>query len=125
MRMPPMAVPLLAAGVTILGLALPSPAAAHAVLVASQPAAHSTVAGPDVDVVLHFNSRIDAARSRLSITPASGKPVPLVAGPGQGSEELVAHAQSLPPGQCTLTYEVLSIDGHIARGILPFTVAGR
>jgi methionine-rich copper-binding protein CopC len=49
----------------LLGLA--STASAHAILVGSQPKEATEVVGPDVDVSLEFNSRIDAARSSLQL----------------------------------------------------------
>ena len=52
-----------AAVITICGIATLAPrvAWAHAVLVSAQPGENSTVAGPDVAVLLKYNSRVDMA----------------------------------------------------------------
>ncbi len=69
------------------------PAAAHAILMESMPAADGAVTGPRVALTLRYNSRIDRKRSRLTLTA-----------PDKG-------------------WQVLAIDGHITRGDIPFTVA--
>ena len=46
----------------------PHPAAAHAILIASQPPQGGTVAPGTVAIHLQYNSRIDRARSRLTLT---------------------------------------------------------
>ena len=52
-----------AAVIIICGIATLAPRAAwaHAVLVSAQPAENSTVSGPDVAVLLKYNSRVDIA----------------------------------------------------------------
>ena len=53
----------------LLGLMLvPAVASAHAILVASTPAAGASVAAGRVDMTFRYNSRIDRARSRLTLT---------------------------------------------------------
>jgi copper resistance protein C len=58
-----------AAVITICGMASVAPrvALAHAVLVSAQPEENSTVAGPDVAVLLRYNSRIDMEHSTLML----------------------------------------------------------
>lgn len=112
-------------------LALPSalgaaiPAAAHAIIIESSPALNATVAGPEIDITLRFNSRIDRARSSLTLSAAPAKPdakaqtLPLL---GEAPELLKAHASGLAPGAYSLRWQVLSVDGHITRGDIPFKV---
>jgi hypothetical protein len=113
-------------------LALANAASAHAILVGSQPKEAGEVTGPDVDVSLEFNSRIDAARSSLQLarddagTPplapvsAGGQPLELSA--GAEPNKLVAKASGLAPGTYHLRWQVLSVDGHVSRGNVNFRV---
>ena len=97
-------------------------AAAHAIVMASKPAVDATVAGPNVPIELRFNSRIDRARSRLTLVgpDRSAKTLPL--GADTAPDLLTARANDLAPGAYRLRWQVLSIDGHITRGDIPFTV---
>jgi len=47
---------------------------AHAIIVSSSPAAGATVASDAVSIRLRFNSRIDHARSRLTLFAPDGAP---------------------------------------------------
>jgi copper resistance protein C len=111
----------------VLVLAAPAPAWAHAIIVESSPAVDATVPGPDVDVVLRFNSRIDQERSSVSLTavgePKSARPRTLPLAPTDSPDILKATAAGLTPGVYTLRWQVLSVDGHITRGDIPFKVA--
>lgn len=104
----------------------PLAARAHAIIVDSAPAVNATVAGPDVDVALRFNSRIDHERSRILLNrvgaPAGAQPVILSLLPEDSPEFLKAHVTGLAAGAYSLRWEVLSVDGHITRGDIPFKV---
>lgn len=108
-------------------LAAPTAAQAHAIIVESVPAVDATVPGPDVDVVLRFNSRIDRARSSVNLTeigvPKGARPETLTLAPTDSPDILKATAAGLAPGAYTLHWQVLSVDGHITRGDIPFKVA--
>ena len=97
-------------------------AAAHAIVIAASPAVDATVAGPNVPIELRFNSRIDRARSRLTLVgpDRSAKTLPL--GADTAPDLLTARANDLTPGAYRLRWQVLSIDGHITRGDIPFSV---
>jgi copper resistance protein C len=103
-------------------LAVPLPALAHSVLVSSQPTANGTVSAKGFDVELKFDSRVDFARSRLTMESADGKKMVLKTAQGGGKGTVIAHAEGVPAGPCRLIFEVLSVDGHIARGVVPFTI---
>jgi len=113
-------------------LAWAGTAAAHAILVGSQPKEASEVVGPDVSVSLEFNSRIDASRSSLQLARAeSGAPAlaPVSAGVQQLAltasaepNKLEATASGLAPGAYQLRWQVLSVDGHVSRGNVNFKV---
>ena len=102
----------------------PVAARAHAVLQDSQPAAGSTVAAGHMDFQLHYNSRIDAARSRLTLIRPDRSHAVLAAHAAGAGNVLTATAE-LAPGVYTLRWQVLAIDGHITRGDVGFTVTGR
>jgi len=109
------------AGVILTGLAMPRPASAHAILIASDPPVDGTVVGPDIAVALHFNSRIDHKRTALTLTGPDGAQTTLAIAPDTAPDEIRTDA-TLVPGVYTLRWQVLSGDGHITRGDVPFTV---
>jgi methionine-rich copper-binding protein CopC len=95
---------------------------AHAVIVDSAPAVDATVAPGGLDIRLHYNSRIDHQRSRLTLIDADGKshPIPIV--PDSAADVLAAQAADLAPGRYRLRWQVLAVDGHLTRGDIPFSV---
>jgi copper resistance protein C len=114
-------IPALLAGLTLL---LASHAEAHAILVESSPAEHTRVSGHSLPLVLRFNSRVDALRSRLVLVTGTG------GGPGQAlkinetapTDRLTATARDLKPGNYRVRWQVLAVDGHVTRGELEFEV---
>jgi copper resistance protein C len=101
----------------------PSPAGAHAIIIAAAPAPGAVLGHGDLPVQLRFNSRIDPVRSRLTLIcpDASTQTLPLAA--SAGPDTLVSQASGLVPGQYRLRWQVLGIDGHITRGDIPFEIA--
>lgn len=100
--------------------AAPRLAVAHAILMESTPAARASVAPGPMPVVLRFNSRIDAARSRLELRGGAAPVTLKLAQPG-GPDMLETNVE-LAPGAWVLRWQVLAVDGHITRGDVPFTV---
>lgn len=96
-------------------------AAAHAVIIDSVPAVDAVVAG-DSDVSLHFNSRIDHERSRLTLIAADGSASSLAIAPDSAPDIVAAKLTGLAPGQYRLRWQVLAIDGHLTRGDIRFSV---
>ncbi|HUZ04999.1 MAG TPA: copper resistance protein CopC [Acidobacteriaceae bacterium] len=78
--------------------------------------------GPDVQIVLHYNARIDARRCSLTLIQVPAKEQPLFMQTPAGPAELDAHAKGLVPAQYVLHWQVLATDGHITQGEIPFTV---
>lgn len=102
-----------------MGLLGAADARAHAVLVESTPPADAEVVGAKVEFHLRYNSRIDARRSRLSLKgPGGSTTLPPLQGANEA--ELVARAEGLTPGRYILFWDVLSVDGHVSRGQVPF-----
>ncbi len=104
-------------------LGVPLPGAAHAILVESTPAAHATVSAGHETVRLRFNSRIDAVRSRLALVGPDQVETRLAINPGD-PPDILTTAGELRPGDYSIRWQVLAVDGHITRGDLPFTVTG-
>jgi len=99
-----------------------APAAAHAVLLESNPPLKSAVSGPDVPVKLRFNVRIDAVRSRLTLLRPDGSAQALEISKQTPADTISAEATGLTAGAYRLRWQVLASDGHITRGEIPFTV---
>jgi len=99
------------------------PAAAHAILLRSVPAIGGSVPAGAVALELHYNSRIDAGRSRLTLIRAdhSDSVLPIVPDP---APDVLRAQVMLPPGSYVVRWQVLAVDGHITRGDVPFTVTG-
>lgn len=103
-------------------------ASAHALVVASEPASGSEVAGRPERVWLRFNSRIDRARSRLSLHGPDNGQTPLPLDAASPDETLLsARTDIVPwePGAWRLRWQVLALDGHITRGDVAFTLRPR
>jgi methionine-rich copper-binding protein CopC len=96
-------------------------AAAHAVIIDSVPAVDAVVPG-DSDVTLHFNSRIDHQRSRLTLIAPDGRASLLTITPDGEPDVVAARLSGLAAGQYRLRWQVLAIDGHLTRGDIRFSV---
>ena len=97
-------------------------ALAHAVLVSSTPQKNAAVSGPDITINLKYNSRVDGARSTLSLLKPDGT-VEQIGTPTQAAPDvLTATGHGLVKGAYVLRWQVLASDGHITRGEVPFQV---
>ena len=96
----------------------------HAVLKDSSPMANGTVEGPDVPIRLHYNVRVDAARSKLELLNPDQSTTSLAIGKQPAADTLTSEAKGLKPGAYKIRWQVLAPDGHITRGEVPFTVTG-
>jgi copper resistance protein C len=114
----------LLAGILVAPLLRPGQAAAHAVVVASDPTAGASLATAPRQVTVRFNSRIDHGRSRLVLVGPDAVQLPLDPAPGGEPTVLEAPvgAATLAPGVWRLRWQVLAVDGHITRGDIPFTL---
>jgi methionine-rich copper-binding protein CopC len=100
---------------------LPAEARAHAILEDSQPPIGGSVPQGKVTLRLRYNSRIDRARSRLTLTRPDHTQVLLPIDPA-GPPDIMTAQIELAPGAYSVRWQVLAIDGHITRGDVPFTV---
>jgi copper resistance protein C len=110
---------------TLAALLLPAPGFAHAVVLESRPSPNAQVGPSDHAVALRFNSRIDRKRSRMTLAGPGGASVPVAVAEGSEPDRLEAALPALDPGDYKLKWQVLSIDGHITRGEIPFHVGRR
>jgi copper resistance protein C len=108
--------------VAILLAVAANPVSAHAILVRSTPKANEVVPSGDLNMKLEFNSRIDGARSILKLVLPGGEIQKLQLSPQPSPAALAATAAHLTPGKYTILWQVLSNDGHITRGEIPFEV---
>jgi methionine-rich copper-binding protein CopC len=86
----------------------------------STPKLSSTVKGPDLDIDLRFNVRIDGSRSRISLVAPDGTTSTLTLASQSKPNVLRARAAGLKPGTYKLQWQVLASDGHMSRGEIPF-----
>ena len=100
------------------------PAAAHAVLVESTPAAKSTTSGPSIVIRLRFNARIDAGRSIIILIRKDGFSTKLQTIKQSEPNTLTATATGMRTGDYSIRWQVLAPDGHITSGEIPFSVGG-
>src|SRR5215475_77196 len=115
-----------------LGLALtmaaltraPSPAASHAALLRSSPAARMAVSQSPPRVQLWFSERLEPAYTSLSVWNEAGARVDgqdVIVGP-EDSHRLSVSLTPLPVGTYVVRYRVLSVDGHVLEANFAFTV---
>lgn len=100
---------------------LPAIALAHAIIVKAQPTADQHVPAGKLSIALELNARIDMKRSRLQLTWPDGTHTELPLDQN-GPPNIMSATTTLTPGEYTLRWQVLAIDGHITRGDIPFTV---
>ncbi|HZD32172.1 MAG TPA: copper resistance CopC family protein [Candidatus Angelobacter sp.] len=95
---------------------------AHAILKESTPPINSTVQGPNLDITLRYNVRIDGSRSRVLLFAPDGTSTPLTLAKQAKPDILQMRATGLKPGEYKLQWNVLASDGHMSKGDIPFTV---
>jgi methionine-rich copper-binding protein CopC len=103
---------------------MPGLVRAHAIVLAAQPAMNSTVAPGELEVRLEFNSRVDRKRSRLTLLRPDGTEMAIMLAPDSPPGVLEGPAQLTEGGPWALRWQTLSLDGHITRGEVSFSVRG-
>ena len=119
-------------GATLLAWALcaaalacgPATAAAHAIILESEPKAGAKLLESPARIYLRFNSKLEKRLSRVTLAAADGRPVPLpvVAEGGEKPDRIVLPLGKLRAGAYVVRYKVLAADGHITEGALRFAV---
>jgi methionine-rich copper-binding protein CopC len=95
-------------------------ASAHAILKESTPPDRGSIAPGERTVTMRYNSRIDHARSRLTLDGTNAQMV-LPLDQDSPADALVTKV-NLTPGSYVVHWQVLAIDGHLTRGDVHFTV---
>ena len=110
-------------GSVLAGL-IPAAAYAHAIVLESSPRPGAVLARPPAQITLRFNSKIEKRFTRLTLATGNQPPAPVTAASDEPAapDRLVIPIRSLAPGDYTLRYRVLAVDGHITEGALRFTV---
>jgi len=109
----------------LLGMLLaPVGAMAHAILEQSQPAAGGHVPAGKVTLTFDYNSRVDRARSRLTLTRPDKTQAVLKIDQSGPPNVISTSTELTAPGAYAVRWQVLATDGHITRGDVPFTVTG-
>jgi len=110
----------------VLALALFSvPAWPHAIVVGARPAMNSMVGPGELEIRLDFNTRIDPQRSRLTLQQPDGRQAPIVLVSPGAPNALAGRARATIAGRWKLSWQVLSLDGHITRGEVTFSVGDK
>lgn len=106
----------------IIALCMPLPSFAHAIIIEAIPASNTTISGPDLQIVLKFNSRIDGIRSRLTLVQPDKSTQSVDLDKQDSPDKLKARVTGLAAGAYVLRWQVLAADGHISRGEIPFKI---
>jgi copper transport protein len=105
--------------------ALTVPAAAHAVLEASDPAAGAEVARSPARITLTFDENVETSLGALRVFDASGALIagtgPIVHPAGDGTRVSIT-ASPLPRGRYVVVWHVVSADSHVVGGGYAFGV---
>ena len=103
----------------------PAKGMAHAILVQSEPPSGVSLPAGRVTLSFTYNSRIDRARSRLTLMRPGHAQSVLRIDPSGLPNVISSSTEITTPGPCVVRWQVLAVDGHITRGDVPFTVTGR
>ena len=107
----------------VLLLAHPAPTHGHAIVVESSPASGEVLSRAPSQIALRFNSRIEKALSKVTLTGQANGPLPLPRRSLDAApDRMIVPLPSLQPGPYLVRWKVLSADGHVTQGAFRFTV---
>ncbi len=99
-----------------------SPAAAHDVLVGSDPAEGASLAAAPAQVVLRFNSNPQPGFATVAVLGPDGAAWQAGEPRVEGTDVTVALRPLGPAGRYEVQYRVVSSDGHPIKGVVGFTL---
>jgi putative copper resistance protein D len=99
------------------------PAHAHASLTSSTPASGASLAEAPREVVLRFSGAINPATATVAVRGSDGVTAAEGAPTVTGAVVVQPLRPTLPDGHFTVTFQVVSVDGHRISGSLHFAVA--
>jgi copper transport protein len=108
--------------VTLLALAVPANAFAHASLKATEPGFRQRVEIPPAQVRLHFDQGVKVFPSSIEVLTAKGRVVSGTARQGGSPLDVVVPVRKLPRGGYTVRWHALSADSHTVAGVFTFGV---
>lgn len=112
---------MLASGLLLAAL-LARPAAAHDQLLVSSPADGAVLAVPPTEIALTFSADVIPVASAVLVGNAAGDAVPVSGPTVDGPDVVAALPTGLQDGAYTVTWRVVSSDGHPIEGTLSFAV---
>jgi copper transport protein len=99
------------------------PAAVHATLVSSEPAANSRLDSSPSRIRLVFSEPMEGSLARVTIVPASGDSIRLrAAADPRNVNAVIAVVDSLTRGAYRVNWRVVSADGHPVDGTFTFAI---
>ena len=109
------------AGAVLLALVLPSAAAAHATLLRSEPASGATLATAPRVVTLVFDDVVHVGPGVAAVRNGDGS---VLGGHARthGRVETIPLRPGLEDGVYTVRWSVVSDDGHLVEGVVPFRI---
>jgi methionine-rich copper-binding protein CopC len=108
----------------IIAVLTSGPAWAHNSLTKAVPDKNSTVKKSPAQVELTFLQKVDPQQLTIGVTDAQKQKVPLDAPKAKGKVGTAAFSEPLTNGVYTVTYAVVSLDGHEVKGSYRFTLDG-
>ena len=107
---------------TVVAVLPAGPARAHNSLTDASPAKNATLDRAPDGVELTFLQRVDPEALTITVTDAAGRPVPAGSARADGKTGAIEFDEPPANGVFTVTYRVVSLDGHPVRGSYRFTV---
>jgi methionine-rich copper-binding protein CopC len=111
-----------ASSAAVLAVLTGSPAWAHNSLTDATPAKNATLAEAPDRVKLTFLQRVDPEALSIVVTDAAEREVPATGPEADGKVGTLTFDEPPANGVYTVTYRVVSLDGHPVRGSYKFTV---
>ena len=113
-----------APGLANAAIVRPAPMRPHASLLSSDPSPGASVVAPLARIRLQFNEPVESALTGVAVVTAAGDTLALspVADP-YDVHAVLAQAPALRPGPYTITWHVVSADGHRVDGSFGFILA--
>ena len=101
-----------------------TPALAHAVLLASDPAAGVQLAHAPPTVTLTFDENVETGMGSLRVLDAAGaqRSAAAVTHPGGDGRRVAVSVGALPTGRYVVAWQVVSADSHLVNGAFAFGV---
>lgn len=106
----------------VIAVLFSGPAWAHNSLTKAVPDKNSTVKQRPEQVELTFLQKVDPKQLTIGVTDAQKRKVPLATPKAKGKVGTVAFSEPLTNGVYTVTYQVVSLDGHEVKGSYKFTL---